>query len=146
MTANPQHPWGRCTECKHGKRGSTCSRHHSTRLVPYSGHLRRCGGYEQARAKIRLADEYDAAQERGEVATQADGRRSQTEHLKPTAADIGLLRLHCFRCQHFIRLGSLCGAYQAPTFATLDATDCPARNGTVPIPELKNQRERRCRN
>jgi uncharacterized protein YjiS (DUF1127 family) len=40
----------------------------------------------------RLADEYDAAQERGEVATQRDGRRSKAEHLKPTTADIGLSR------------------------------------------------------
>lgn len=47
----------------------------------------------EARAKIRLADEYDAAQERGEVATV--GKRSQAERLidaPPSAADIGLSR------------------------------------------------------
>jgi hypothetical protein len=47
----------------------------------------------EARAKIRLADEYDAAQERGEVATV--GKRSQEERLvdaPPSAADIGLSR------------------------------------------------------
>lgn len=45
----------------------------------------------EAGAKRRLADEYDAAQERGEVAGLRDGRRSsQTEDLKPTASDIGL--------------------------------------------------------
>lgn len=47
----------------------------------------------EAGAKRRLADEYDAAQERGEVATSNDGdRRSGSERLKPTAADIGLSR------------------------------------------------------
>jgi hypothetical protein len=45
----------------------------------------------EAQAKRRLADEYDAAQDRGEVATQQDGRRpSGREGLKPTADDIGL--------------------------------------------------------
>ena len=45
----------------------------------------------EAMAKRRLADEYDAAQERGEVATQRDGGRpSQTEGLKATVAEIGL--------------------------------------------------------
>lgn len=46
-----------------------------------------------AGAERRLADEYDAAQERGEVATV--GKRSQPERLKqapPTAADIGVTR------------------------------------------------------
>jgi hypothetical protein len=48
----------------------------------------------EAVAKRRLADEYDAAQGRGEVATARDGRlgRSQPERLKATAADIGLSR------------------------------------------------------
>ncbi|NEJ95261.1 hypothetical protein G7039_09085 [Rhizobium leguminosarum] len=47
----------------------------------------------EATAKRRLADEYDAAQERGEVAGPSDGdhRRSDRERL-PTAADIGLSR------------------------------------------------------
>ena len=40
----------------------------------------------ESAAKRRLADEYDAAQERGEVAGQTDGRRSQRERLKPTTA------------------------------------------------------------
>ena len=47
----------------------------------------------EAQAKRRLADEYDAAQERGEVATV--GKRSQAERLieaPPSAADIGLSR------------------------------------------------------
>lgn len=44
-----------------------------------------------AMAKRRLADEYDAAQQRGEVAGQADGRRpSGAEGQKPTASDLGL--------------------------------------------------------
>ena len=47
----------------------------------------------EAGAKRRLADEYDAAQERGEVATA--GKRSQAERLveaPPSAADLGLSR------------------------------------------------------
>jgi hypothetical protein len=47
-----------------------------------------------AQAQIRLADEYDAAQERGEVAKQGDlgrNRSSQKEHLS-TVTDIGLTR------------------------------------------------------
>ena len=49
----------------------------------------------EAHAKRRLADEYDAAQERGEV--RADGERGkavpdQNSFSKPTAADIGLSR------------------------------------------------------
>lgn len=49
----------------------------------------------EAAAKRRLADEYDAAQERGEVATQNDGRRPvgvPDGNAKPTVADIGLSR------------------------------------------------------
>ncbi|MCW5693093.1 MAG: hypothetical protein KIT48_12080 [Pseudolabrys sp.] len=47
----------------------------------------------KARAKRRLADEYDAAQDRGEVATV--GKRSQPERLTeapPSAAQLGLSR------------------------------------------------------
>jgi hypothetical protein len=49
----------------------------------------------EARAKRRLADEYDAAQERGEV--RSDGERGkavpdQNSFSKPTAADVGLSR------------------------------------------------------
>ena len=45
----------------------------------------------EAGAKRRLADEYDAAQERGEVASQSDGRRpSGTVGHTPTVTDIGL--------------------------------------------------------
>lgn len=45
----------------------------------------------EAGAKRRLADEYDAAQERGEVASKNDGDRSSaTEYLKSTVADLGL--------------------------------------------------------
>lgn len=45
----------------------------------------------EAAAKRRLADEYDAAQERGEVAKNGQPSRSMLEQL-PTAADIGLSR------------------------------------------------------
>lgn len=50
-------------------------------------------------AKRRLADEYDAAQARGEVAT--TGKRSQVEHSvpAPTAADIGLTRKDVFEAR-----------------------------------------------
>lgn len=41
-------------------------------------------------AKRRLADEYDAAQERGELATQRDGRRPSSAEGQTTVADIGL--------------------------------------------------------
>ena len=46
----------------------------------------------EAGTKRRLADEYDAAQERGEVATQRDGKlgRSGLERPKAPAADVGL--------------------------------------------------------
>lgn len=43
----------------------------------------------QARAKMRLADEYDAAQERGEIAKAGKPNSSFTEEL-PSAIDIGL--------------------------------------------------------
>lgn len=47
----------------------------------------------EARAKMRLADEYDGAQERGEVAGIGDNLPSVGDHnSKPTAADIGLRR------------------------------------------------------
>jgi hypothetical protein len=44
-----------------------------------------------AKADAKLADEVDAAQKRGELATQRDGdRHSKKESLKPTFADAGL--------------------------------------------------------
>lgn len=47
----------------------------------------------EAQAKVRLADEYDAAQEAGEVARIGDNLPSVTNgNSKPTAADIGLSR------------------------------------------------------
>lgn len=50
----------------------------------------------QAKAKRRLADEYDAAQERGEVATRADGPKVRDlvpgENKIATAADLGISR------------------------------------------------------
>jgi len=47
----------------------------------------------ESRAKRLLADEYDAAQERGEVARLGDNLPSVPErNAKPTAADIGLTR------------------------------------------------------
>jgi hypothetical protein len=46
---------------------------------------------ERVGAKHRLADEYDAAQERGEVASKSDGdRSSKAEDLKPTVSDLGI--------------------------------------------------------
>jgi len=43
----------------------------------------------EAQAKRRLADEYDAAQERGEIASRTDGdRSSKAEDLKPTATEV----------------------------------------------------------
>lgn len=46
----------------------------------------------EARAKMRLAEEYDAAQDRGEVAgPTGNNLRSEAER-KPTAADVGLTR------------------------------------------------------
>ena len=44
----------------------------------------------EARAKVRLADEYDAAQEPGEVA--GDGRSKVEPDNVTTAADLGLRR------------------------------------------------------
>lgn len=45
----------------------------------------------EAAAKRRLADEYDAAQAAGEVASKSDGRRSsKAEDQKPTVEDLGL--------------------------------------------------------
>ena len=48
----------------------------------------------EARAQCRLADEYDKAQERGEVASGRDGPGAGVLHgnAKATAADIGLSR------------------------------------------------------
>lgn len=47
----------------------------------------------EARAKVRLADEYDAAQERGEVAVAGDNQVvTDGNDRKPSAADIGLSR------------------------------------------------------
>ena len=47
-----------------------------------------------SRAKMRLADEYDAAQERGEVAKHGGGRNFNVpnENVETTAADLGLSR------------------------------------------------------
>lgn len=44
----------------------------------------------ESQAKIRLADEYDAAQERGEVASQGKPVNIPDGNVLPTAADIGL--------------------------------------------------------
>lgn len=48
----------------------------------------------EARAKVRLADEYDAAQKRGEVVGAHDGARNRVggDNAIPTAADLGLRR------------------------------------------------------
>jgi hypothetical protein len=54
----------------------------------------------EAAAKRRLADEYDAAQERGEVAGPADGKLGRsTGERPPTAADIGLSRKEVFEAR-----------------------------------------------
>lgn len=45
----------------------------------------------EAAAKRRLADEYDAAQERGEVRTRADNQHVPKEN-KPTVAELGISR------------------------------------------------------
>ncbi len=56
----------------------------------------------EAGAKRRLADEYDAAQERGEVSDQ--GKPSRAEGL-PTAADVGLSHKDIHEaCPHLITL------------------------------------------
>ena len=69
---------------------------HATAVIAISG---QCCGRRSARRrtrwrsrpKRRLADEYDAAQERGEVAKKNDGdRSSKAEDLKPTITDLGL--------------------------------------------------------
>ncbi len=46
----------------------------------------------EARAKIRLADEYDAAQARGEVKRNGGDRSSVDDHNTASAADLGLRR------------------------------------------------------
>lgn len=48
----------------------------------------------EARAKMRLADEYDAAQERGEVARHGGGRNFNVPdgNVEPSAEDLGLSR------------------------------------------------------
>jgi hypothetical protein len=54
----------------------------------------------KADAETRLADEYDAAQARGEVATQRDGdRHCKAERLKPTAKDLGLSNTAIFNAR-----------------------------------------------
>jgi hypothetical protein len=56
-----------------------------------AGELRRPTRWTESAAKRRLADEYGAAQERGEVGKRGDfgGVTSRGEHT-PTVADIGL--------------------------------------------------------
>lgn len=50
----------------------------------------------ESNAKRRLADEYDAAQERGEVSVQG---KVSDENLKPTLADIGLSKTEVFKAR-----------------------------------------------
>ena len=58
--------------------------------------IRRAGASLDARPKMRLADEYDAAQERGEVATlqntPGSGGHVAGFNMPSTAADLGLRR------------------------------------------------------
>lgn len=56
----------------------------------------------RARAEMRLAEEYDAAQDRGEVASRG-GERSGREHspVAPSAADIGLARKDIHEARQF---------------------------------------------
>ena len=53
----------------------------------------------EARAKARLADEYDAAQERGEVA--GHGRSKVEQDNVTTASDLGLRRDQIHEARHF---------------------------------------------
>lgn len=46
----------------------------------------------EARAKVRLADEYDAAQERGEIASAGKPANVPDGNNKPTVEDVGLTR------------------------------------------------------
>lgn len=56
----------------------------------------------EARAKRRLADEYDAAQARGEVAKLGDNLPSvEDSNAKPTAADLGLRRDQIHEARQF---------------------------------------------
>ncbi|WP_423209055.1 hypothetical protein E2976_17550 [Paracoccus yeei] len=56
----------------------------------------------RARAEMRLAEEYDAAQDRGEVASRG-GERSGREHspVAPSASDIGLSRKDIHEARQF---------------------------------------------
>jgi len=66
---------------------------HKAREIRLWRLLNRRADQEVIQQRRRLADEYDAAQERGEVATANEGRprRSGAERL-PAAADVGLSR------------------------------------------------------
>lgn len=57
----------------------------------------------RARAEMRLAEEYDAAQERGEVARHGGGRNFNVsgKNVEPTAADIGISRKDIFEGRQF---------------------------------------------
>ncbi len=56
----------------------------------------------EARAKMRLAEEYDAAQDRGEVARIGDNLPSVGDcNAKPTAADLGLRRDEIHEARQF---------------------------------------------
>jgi hypothetical protein len=53
----------------------------------------------EAAAKRRLADEYDAAQERGEIRRHGGDQTSGTEDCLPCAADIGLTHKDIFEAR-----------------------------------------------
>jgi hypothetical protein len=58
------------------------------------GYAQLCLIFQGACAKRRLSDEYDGAQERGEVAKHGGGRNFKVpdRNVEPSAADIGLTR------------------------------------------------------
>jgi hypothetical protein len=67
----------------------------------------------EASAQCRLADEYDAAQERGEVAKQGGARNFKVpnENFETTTADIGLTRKQVHEARaaaRFLQLNAAC--------------------------------------
>lgn len=81
----------------------------------------------EARAKVRLADEYDAAQERGEVASHGGDRTNVPDrNLAPSAADLGLSRKDIHEARQ-IR-----DAENVSPGGIADALDQMVRNGEEP--------------
>jgi len=106
----------------------------------------------EARAKMRLADEYDAAQERGELAKRGGDRLTKVPNGNnaPTAADIGLSRKDIHEARK-IRdaeqknpglaaraLDAMVEARQEPTRAALGRSVMDAINSNPKRPTNKN--------